>query len=88
MFISHNHAKPYCRTKIIINFLEESFKMSRFVREISHFDYELKSLLGLSSLFYFMQCAEVFQNCHQSQTCDCPDDRSRNLEIQNFHRIA
>ena len=51
MFISHNHAKPYCRTKIIINFLEESFKMSRFVREISHFDYELKSLLGLSFLF-------------------------------------
>lgn len=51
MFISHNHAKPYCRTKIIINFLEESFKMSRFVREISPFNYKVICLFGLSFLF-------------------------------------
>ena len=54
MSYCHNHAKPYCRTKIIINFLEESFKMCRFVREISPFNYKVISLLVFSVYIPFL----------------------------------
>lgn len=36
---------------MIINFSEESFKMCRFVRGMSHFNYKVICLFGLSFLF-------------------------------------